>query len=347
MKTLEPALAVRALQPVVEALEALGHPAALILEQAGVSRSLLQDADGRVPHSAMMKFWNRALVLTGDEHLGIHLAEAAPMQSFEVHAYAMLSSSTLREALRRACRYQRLIHEATDLVFEEGAHEGVLRHALPGGRPVPRHPAEFLATLWVRIGRLVTGTPWAPRLVCFAHEQPNAAGEHARVFQAPVQFSGGFTAMHFPNEILDTSNPHADAHLARLLDRYAEGLLKHIVSRHSPAARLRAWLVEVFSSGSPTAASAARALHMSVRTLHRHLREEGTSFRELLDQLRQEQAVALLSNPRYSIAEVGFLLGFGEISSFSRAFKRWSGRSPAEYRAGRFALSVHGTQDKS
>ncbi|MGH7496123.1 MAG: AraC family transcriptional regulator ligand-binding domain-containing protein [bacterium] len=71
-----------------------------------MSRTLLQDADGRVPHSAMMTFWSRALLLTGDEHLGIHLAEAAPMRSFEVHAYAMLSSSTLREALRRACRYQ-------------------------------------------------------------------------------------------------------------------------------------------------------------------------------------------------------------------------------------------------
>jgi AraC-like DNA-binding protein len=145
--------------------------------------------------------------------------------------------------------------------------------------------------------------------------------------------------MYVRNHILDTSNPHADANLARLLDRHAEGLLKHVVQHASPAERLRVWLVEVLSSGNPSVASAARALHMSVRTLHRSLQQEGTSFRELIDQLRQEQAATLLANPRYSVAEVGFLLGFTELSSFSRAFKRWTGKSPAAFRAERLALS--------
>ena len=69
---------------------------------------------------------------------------------------------------------QRLIHEVTDLTLEENADEGILRHALPDGRSVPRHPAEFLATLWIRFGRLITGDNWAPSLVCFAHEKPRS-----------------------------------------------------------------------------------------------------------------------------------------------------------------------------
>ncbi len=339
MRSFEPHITARAVQPVIAALEALGHQVDSILAEAKISRATLQKADGRVPHSAMMLFWERARIITDDDHLGIHLAEAVPIQSFEVHSYALLSSSTLREAYRRACRYQRLIHEATDLTFEEETDEGVLRHTLPGGRPAPRHPAEFLATLWVRFGRLITGGDWVPTLVCFAHDTPNDTKEHDRIFRAPIRFSSGITAMHIPNHILDASNPRADANLVSLLDRYADGLLKQAPRQASFAERVRAWLINELNGGSPTISSAAQALHVSERTLHRSLQSEGTSFRELLEQLRQERAVALLANPRCSVAEAGFLLGFAELSSFSRAFKRWTGKAPAEFRAEALANS--------
>ncbi|MCG3156389.1 MAG: putative HTH-type transcriptional regulator [bacterium] len=343
MKNWEPFITVRAVQPVIAALETLGYKVDDLLKETRVSRSVLQDADGQVPHSAMMKLWDHACVVSGDDDLGIHLAETAPIRSFEVHSYALLSSPTLRDAFRRACGYQRLIHEATNLTFEEGHIEGVLQHALPGGRPVPRHPAEFLATLWIRFGRLVTGNDWAPRLVCFAHETPKNTGEHTRVFRAPLRFSSGRTAMHVPNEILDTPNPRADENLLDLLDRYADGLLKKLPRQASLAERVRVWLSEQLSGGTPSVASAARALHMSARTLHRGLQNEGTSFRELLDQLRHELAVALLADQRCSVAEAGFLLGFAELSSFSRAFKRWTGKAPAEFRAEALVSSTRNT----
>ncbi len=340
MKSWEPTIAVRAVQPVVAALEALGHSSEEVLKAAGISPSALQDSEGRLPHGSMMRWWQRACELTGDEHLGIHLAEAAPLKSFEVHAYAMLSSADLREAYRRASRYQRLIHEATDLVFEEGAHEGVLRHTLPGGRPAPRHPAEFLATLWVRIGRLVAGEEWRPSLVCFAHREPADLTEHLRMFRAPLRFASGVTAMHVPNSVLDAPNRNADANLARLLDRYAEGLLQQAPGFTNFSERVRAALSKELSGGAPAVAAIAKALHVSQRSLHRNLQNEGTSFRELLEQLRHERATALLANPSCSVAEAGFLLGFSELSSFSRAFKRWTGLSPIEFRAKTLAASL-------
>ena len=344
MRIQEPHLTVRYLQPLVAALQALGHPVDDILTAAKISHALLQNADGRVPHSSMMRFWQRARDLTGDDHLGIHLAEAAPIPSFEVHAYAMLSSPNLREAYRRACRYQRLIHEATDLTFDESADEGVLRHALPGGKPVPRPPAEFLVTLWVRIGRLVAGDDWSPSLICFAHQEPADIKEHVRVFRAPLRFSSGLTAMHVPNFVLDTPNPREDASLAGLLDRYAEGLLKQLPRRPNFSERVRAALLKELQGGAPTVTAIAKTLHVSPRSLHRGLHNEGTSFRELLEQLRHERATALLANPACSVAEVGFLLGFAELSSFSRAFKRWTGRAPAAFRARVLAASSNLTR---
>ncbi|RME58564.1 AraC family transcriptional regulator [Candidatus Parcubacteria bacterium] len=332
MKKWEPYISVRAVQPVVTALGILGYDVADILQAVNISPALLRDADGKIPHGAIMRLWDYAQRVTGDDHLGIHLAEAAPIRSFEVHSYALLASPTLRDAYCRACRYQRLIHEATNLTFEERPDGGILQHALPDGRSVPRHPAEFLVTLWVRFGRLVAGQDWIPRLICFAHPAPDDTSEHTRVFRSQIRFSSGRTAMYIPDEILDIHNPRVDENLLTLLDRYAEGLLKKLPQTASTAERLRLWLHQVLSDGVPTTAEAARALNLSVRTLHRRLRDEGTSFRELLDQLRKERAVALLADQRCSIAEVGFLLGFAELSSFSRSFKRWTGKSPAAFR---------------
>ena len=330
-----PLVTVRAVQPVKAGLEVLGYRTDEIFARAGISHGALDNADGGIPHTAMMVVWQDALAATGDGHLGLHLAEAAPVEAFGVHAYALQSSPTLREAYRRACRYQRLIHEVTDLTFDEGVDEGVLQHALPDGRSVPRHPAEFLVTLWVRFGRLITGGDWVPRLVCFAHDAPSDLTEHQRVFQTHVQFSCGRTAMHVANHILDASNASADPGLVRVLDDYTERLLKQIPA---PAAatlseRVRSELLEILTGGIPTAERVAQSLHMSVRTLHRNLQLEGATFSELLNLLRQEQATRYLADSDISISEVGFLLGFSELSSFYRAFKRWTGTTPAEFRA--------------
>jgi hypothetical protein len=154
MKSLEPQITVRAVQPVIAGLEVLAYDVDAVLAAAPISYEQLEDTDGRIPHRTMMALWQAAAELSGDPDVGIHVAEAAPVASFAVHADALLSSPTLREAYRRGCRYQRLIHETTNLEFDEGPAEGVLHHSLPGGLAVPRHPPEFLATVWVRLGSL-------------------------------------------------------------------------------------------------------------------------------------------------------------------------------------------------
>lgn len=327
-----PGLTVRAVQPVIAGLEALGHPADALLAEAGILPEILADPDERVPRGSMARLWDLAVSLTGDDRLGMHVATAAPIPSFDVHAYAILSSPTLRDAYLRACRYQRLINEATDLTLSEGPSEGVLRHALPGGGAVPRQPAEFLVASWLRFGRLLTGTRWTPTHVLFAHDRPADTSEHHAMFGGPPRFTSGQTALHVPVAVLDLPNPKADATLLALLDGHAATLLDRHPALTTTSARVRAWLVEAHSAGGPLARQAAKALAMSERTLHRRLRREATTFRALLDQFRHEKAVALLTSRRHSIAEIAFLLGYSELSAFYRAFRRWTGRSPADLR---------------
>ena len=176
-------LTVRALLPMVSGLDQLGLRPQPLLEAAGIPEKVLTDPDAKVPAGSVAALWDLALDASRDPCLGIHLAEAAELKSFEVHAYALLSSHSLREAYRRASRYQRLIHETTELTLDEGPEDGTLLHSLPGGRSVGRQPAEFLATAWVRIGRLVTGQQWTPGAVYFAHAAPESTTEHDCVFQ--------------------------------------------------------------------------------------------------------------------------------------------------------------------
>src|SRR5262245_49243916 len=144
-----PRISSRAIRPVIAGLEALGYASGPLLSQAGISRAALDDPDGGVPHGVVMSLWEAATAVSRDGSLGLHVAEAAPVRSFDLHAYVFLSSTNLREAYRRACSYQRLIHEATQLTFMEGKGEGegIVRHSLPGGGSVPRQPAEFLVAV--------------------------------------------------------------------------------------------------------------------------------------------------------------------------------------------------------
>lgn len=329
----EPHITIRAVQPVVAGLDALGHDAKRIVESAGINFETLADPEGRVPHSKMMTFWKKAEEATGDDNLGLHLAQAAPIASFEVHAYAVLSSPTLRDAYRRASRYQRLIHEITDLVFDEGNEQGVLRHTLPNGQTVPRHPAEFLVTLWIRFGRLVTGRDWAPAAVYFSHRAPDGRSEHERLYGAPVIFSSGKTALHISNQILDMANPKADAGLIAVLDRYAQTQIGQAQRCSTFAECVRSQLAASLADGAPGVEELARAMHVSVRTFNRRLKAEGTGYRQLLEGTRHERAITLLSDSRYSIIEIAFMLGFADVASFYKYFKRWTGTTPLNFRA--------------
>jgi AraC-like DNA-binding protein len=329
---MKPRLSVRAIKPVIAGLNALGQSTDALLDAAGVSRAMLSEPERYLPPGAMQVIWAQALAMTRDDCLGLHLAMAAPIDAFDVHAYAMLSSPTLRDAFARACRYQRLINEGTTLTLREGARDATLRHALANGGAVPRQPAEFLAATWVRIGRLVTGTEWVPSGVFFAHERPSDITDHCSIFGSVPRFSAGRTALQVTAETLALTNSRADATLAGLMDRYVLSLLDRHPAVTTMSGHVHAWLVGSHAAGAPTATRAARALAVSERTLHRKLAEESTTFRVVLDRFRHETAVTLLGARRHSIAEVAFLLGYSELSAFYRAFRRWTGRSPAQSR---------------
>lgn len=328
---LAPRLTVRAIRPLVSGLEECGYEAAPILAAAGIDKSMLDDPDGRVSASVGMALLARAVERTGDTNLGLHLAEHAQLGSFDVHFYAMASSPVLGAAYERLVRYQRLIHETSRVELDVDRERAILRHQLAGGAAAPRQTAEFLLAAWVRAGRVITGLDWTPEAVHFVHPAPADSSEHTRFFRAPVHFATRENALVLPARLLETPCTRSDAALVAVLDRYAADRLERPHAT-SVADRVRGVLAEELRGGEPTAVRLAARLKMSVRSLNRILAAEGTSYTQMLARCRRDLAERHLASGDVSIAEVGFLLGFSELSSFHRAFKRWTGRTPAQFR---------------
>jgi AraC-like DNA-binding protein len=332
MRHREPRLTVRALRPLLSGLSALGYDPVPFLQTQGIDTDVLLEPDAMVPMSACVGLLADGVQATGNDNLGLHVAEHADLGSFDVHFHAMVSSPTLGAAFERVCRYQRLIHETSEVLLETSGDRAVLSHRLSGGMAAPRQTAELLLASWVRAGRVATGTNWSPAEVRFAHREPRDSRPHERFFGAPLRFAAGENALVLPATLLDLPCRRTDASLLSLLDRYAADRLD------GPAAatfadRARAALSEELQAGPVGAHRLAARLDVSVRTLHRALAAEGTSYRRLLDQLRLDIAGRHLLDDRVSVAEVAFLLGFSELSAFHRAFKRWTGCTPAAFRA--------------
>jgi AraC-like DNA-binding protein len=327
----EPALTARAFLPLVSGLRRLGHDPAPLLGAVGIDPAALEDPDARIPMRAGSGLLTHAAAAIGDDCIGLHIAEHADLRTVDAHFYAMAASATLQEAYERLSRYQRLIHETTRIEVSTSDDGLTLRHILPGGGAAARQTAEFLIAAWLRTGRLITRTAWNPKVVRFAHAAPSDTREHERFFGASLQFRTGENSMTIPGSTASLACVGADPALASLIDRYA--------AQHMPppsALTLADRVREVLSANpgdrEPAAAVVAARMKMSVRTLNRSLAAEGTTYRELLDRVRHELATRYLGDRRMSIGEVAFLLGFSELSAFSRAFKRWTGQTPAVFR---------------
>jgi AraC-like DNA-binding protein len=310
----------------------LGYDPLPFLHTQAIDSDLLLDPDATVPMSACVGLLADGVRATGDDNLGLHVAEHAELGSFDVHFYAMVSSPTLGAAFERVCRYQRLIHETSEVRLERSKECAVLSHRLPGGMAAPRQTAELLLAAWVRAGRVATRTMWSPGEVRFAHLSPRDSRDHERFFGVPMRFAAGENALVLPAALLDLPCHRTDPSLLSLLDGYAADRLG-VLRPTTFADRARTALSEELRAGKVTAQGLAVRLKVSVRTLHRSLADEGTSYRRILDQLRFDLAKRHLTDDRISVAEVAFLVGFSEISAFHRAFRRWTGRTPVTFRA--------------
>lgn len=330
-----PQIGVAAIQPVFTALVERGADPAALCAAVGIDPSVVRDPDARIPLGRLDAVWNHAAALLRDPHLGLHLAESVGSETFGLLSYLGASCPTWGDGLRAVCRYFRLLSDASSYHLNiEGPWAVVTATQDAPSLDSVRQRVEFTIAVLHCYGRRLVDGDWRTGEIFLEHPPPpdELLCEHIRVFGRLPRFSAGASGFTFPASLLERPLRTSEPHLAAILERLASRLLADTAPCPSIAQLVRTDLARIGLHGDLTLDGVAGRLGMSPRTLQRRLRDEATSLSDLVDQVRRTMATHLLSAPETGIAEVAYAVGFSEPAAFHRAFKRWTGRTPAEFR---------------
>lgn len=316
-----------------------------VSERAGVSRQALLQGTAidplRLSHTIdrfdlgdFERLQVRALELTGDEALGLHLAERASEASFDLVAHLVAHAPTLREAIAICSHFERLFMDGAHLRLRERAGVASLGLELVRGSPrANRMLAEFALAALMRMLEAFGGPGTRAIAVHFQHASPPHRREYTRVFSGAERFSRDFTGLDFDASILDRPQLHQHSALSTALREQAQQQLEYVGRELGFSERVQQYLSSQPPSRIPDMQVAARALGTSVRSLRRRLSEEGSSYRALVQSTLERSAKLLLGDAQRSAQETAHALGFDDVAAFHRAFKRWTGLTPGEFRA--------------
>jgi AraC-like DNA-binding protein len=317
---------------IAETLEAAGLDIHELFEEAGLELAALSDADARFPTEGISRLWQLAATRSGNPAIGLANSSVVKQGSFDVVAYAMMSSPSLLGMLERAVRYVDILSDAATLTIADDREGHRLMLELFGGKhPVPRQRFEFDLMTLLSFFRWVTNRDLRPLAFELRFPPPADLQPYRDAFKCPLRFNAPVNSLLFARTDVTLPLPTAHAALAEVHERIA---CEHL-QRLDPAQtchRVRAVIIRHLPDGEPRRTKIAAILGMSERTLHRRLAAEGTSFQHLLDDTRRELAQHYLGQREVSLADTAYLLGFSDQSSFFRATRRWFGSSPRHYR---------------
>ena len=325
------------LQGLVEYLQRQGIAPEALLAHAQLSPEVLSQCDQRIAASAYLTLLSEGVRQSGDPFLGLHLGESVRPGYYGVLGYLIMSCATLADALHRQARYASLVGNLGRVVLDDEPArldgEALVAHRWqPLLAQQQRQLSEETLAGWVSFGRWISGLDIAPTEVRFQHSAPADTSEHARIFRCPVLFDQPDNALVFPRRLLAAPLSQADAQVRGMLDAYADRLLAELNQGHGVLDRARLELARQLPEQGADLEAIAAALALTPRTLQRRLRESGLSFSQLVDETRQQLVLHYLRDPALELAEIAFLVGFSEAGSLARAFRRWTGTSPGEYR---------------
>lgn len=316
-----------------KALENRGINSTEVLSEVGLDPAELTQAGARYPFARMTRLWQRAVELTGDDCIGLKAASYWHPTTTHALGYAWLASDTLKEALLRLQRYAHIMNDVARATLTEESQQYVLTMNIESGdlTPAPEAIDAALATI-VHMCRVTSDDEFHPLRVELRREIPACAKEFDQFFGAPVQFQADQDAVFLDKTLIEQQLPASNKELALTNEKVIIDYLAQL-DASDISLSVKKILMEKLPDGTVSAESVANALHHSPRTFQRRLKEQETSFSKLMEETRKELATAYMGASDKSVTEITYLLGFAETSTFSRAFKRWTGQSPTNYRA--------------
>jgi AraC-like DNA-binding protein len=326
-----PTLSARLLMPFERALRRAGIDPDGFVRARGLEPDDLR-GDRRLPHAVARTLLQDAVTATGDPLLALHAAELVRPGDFDALEYAARATTTLRDTIARCDRYLRLMHDAARLPLRISGARAVLTFEV-NGELRTRAENEYVLGVLLVAARMITGLNLRPLEVHLPGSAPEDATEHVRVLTDVIRWECAMPAMVFPSEALDWPLPQPNPRLAAALAEHADRLLTELLAAERTTRHVREQIAIRLPSGSASIDDVADTLKMSTRTLRRRLVAEGTSFSDQVDLVRRELGIEYVERGDRSLTEIAFLLGFSNLSSFHRAFRRWTGRAPSDVRA--------------
>ncbi len=322
-------------QVLVSALGQRNVDAARLAAEAGLDPASIGVPGRRFPLSATTRLWQLAARETGDESLGLWVSKYSTHTTFHALGYAFMASRSLRDAMERVVRFNCTVSDVANVAFSRHNGTSTLSWSLAPQEQQPAYEAmEAVIAAILRACRKLSGQEFSPVRARLMRSRPRQEQAFLDFFRCELEYGGTGYALEFNSADLDRPLAGGNEDLARSNDRVIEEYLAQL-ELGSVATRLHTLLAGDLPSGVRSHEDYAAMLNMSGRSLQRKLNAEGTSFNQVLNETRCDLAKSyLVRNPPHSLAEIAFLLGFSDSSSFSRAFHRWTGKSPSSFVSG-------------
>ncbi len=288
----------------------------------------------RLPYETFLGLWEAVMREVRDPGFPIRHAERITSSDFDLVGFACMTRATLGEAIQQAARFARVWSDVGGWQYRQDDRLATLELSLDDAeRFAVRCGSESFIAEMIQGGRLLTGVCYVPEVVRFRHARPLDTTCHERFFGGAIEWGAERTEIVIDRELLALPLLRAEPALAAFFEAQASELLARLASAESTVRhKLREVLATELRGGVPALETVAPRMAMSPRTLRRRLHDEGTSYHQVLEELRRELAKRYLAEPGVPVGAVGFLLGFSEPSAFHRAFKRWTGSTPLGYR---------------
>ncbi len=303
-----------------------------LLKKADLTQDQIDDPRARIRVRDQIKLLNLIAAALEDDLLGYHLAQTADFRTLGLFYYVLFSSEVLIDALKRAERYSSIINEGVLPKIVDRKSVGISFDYVGVSRHLDRHQAEFWMVAFVRACRQLTGLRLLPSRVRMIHRRSRNT-EFAEYLGDNIEFGATIDEIIFADSIRQSPVVSADPYLNEVLIGYCEDAISHRKSRGSFQSSVENAIVPLLPHGNARADEIARHLRLSPRTFARRLSLEGLTFSDLLEGLRSDLANRYLADRDLGISQIAWLLGYREVSSFSHAFKRWTGKTPREARS--------------
>jgi len=301
----------------------------------------VKSPDSYIPLETYLLIQDEAANFTNDPYLGLHMGEFVEAGSWSILGYMMMNCRTLGEAFEKSARYARIIGNLIEGNARLELNKIKVTLDVPSHAPeMSRHCYEAVISGSVRMMRTLTGADINPLEVTFTYPEPASRSEYERIFQCPVLFGQESNSFTIDLDIIFTPIKYANPDMLQYFENYAQEFLGSIERQNEYTHTVTKIILSKLDDESLSIEKVAREMAVSVRTLQNRLKDEGVVFSDLLMDTRKKLAKKYLTE-NYSVEQITYLLGFSEPSVFRKAFKKWSGVTPREYRERAFTLSQY------